>query len=112
MDNNYIKTKERAYKVALNFKKSEFNEQTIYAKLEKQGFPIAIAKEVASNIAIEKNSRKEDFDYKKFSLNTFLVALVLSSLIFLFTGDFRQSTYVLFSIIGVTFFVHTLTTRY
>ena len=67
MENNYKNLKEKAYKVALKFKGSKLEQEIVYAKLEKQGFPENIAKEVALNMVIEKkNLNKEDFlDYKK-----------------------------------------------
>ena len=89
MENNYKNLKEKAYKVALKFKGSKLEQEIVYAKLEKQGFPENIAKEVALNMVIEKkNLNKEDFlDYKKIVLFTVAVWVLLSIITYILTGD-------------------------
>jgi hypothetical protein len=43
-----------AYLKALLFKNTVLDEETIYARLEKQGFPVDLAKEVAKNVVMKK----------------------------------------------------------
>jgi hypothetical protein len=47
--------KRRAYVEGLKLKNSKHDEEVIYAKLEKQGIPAELAKEVAKNVIIERN---------------------------------------------------------
>lgn len=49
MDKSYKNLKQKAYNIARKFRKSKLNEEIIYAKLAKCGFPLFIAKEVAMN---------------------------------------------------------------
>jgi uncharacterized membrane protein len=51
--------KRNAYLKALKFKNTGLDEEAIYARLEKQGFPEDIAREVAKNILIKKLEEKE-----------------------------------------------------
>ena len=44
----------KAYQEGLKLQKSGLNEDVIYARLEKQGFSVALAREVASNVMLEK----------------------------------------------------------
>ncbi|WP_439129330.1 hypothetical protein [Polaribacter sp.] len=70
MKNTNEYSKNKAYHQGLKFKNSRLNEEGIYAKLEKQGFPVDLAKEVAKNIVIErKNYHKDDIeDYKNYRI--------------------------------------------
>lgn len=111
MENSYQIQKEKAYKSALKFKKSDLKEDIIFAKLEKLGFTVDIAKEVALNIAIQHKNKKEVFDYKKFAINTVLIALILALLLFVFSGRFKESIYVFFSVVGIAFLFNSLTIK-
>jgi hypothetical protein len=44
----------KAYQEGLKLQKSGLNEEVIYARLEKQGFSVSLAREVASNVILEK----------------------------------------------------------
>ena len=111
MDNDYKLEKEKAYKMALHFKQSDLKQEIIYAKLEKFGFAVDIAKEVAFNIAIQHKNRKEVFNYQKFAINTVLVASCLALLLFVFSGRVKESIYVFFSVIGIAFLFNSLTIK-
>lgn len=111
MDNDYKLEKEKAYKMALRFKQSDLKQEIIYAKLEKLGFAVDIAKEVAFNIAIQHKNRKEVFNYQKFAINTVLVAFCLALLLFVFSGRVKESFYVFFSVIGISFLFNSLTIK-
>jgi Flp pilus assembly protein TadB len=47
----------RAYALGLKLKNSGLDGETIYARLEKQGIPEDLAKEVASNVIIERKKQ-------------------------------------------------------
>lgn len=111
MDNNYVNTKERAYKIALNFNKSDLKEHIIYAKLEKQGFPIDVAKEVALNIAIDREGKKDIFNYKKFALNTLGICFIISLVVFLISGNLSQALYLFLATVGLTFLLFSLSAK-
>ncbi len=55
VDNTSDSIKRKAYYEGLKFKNSGLEEVVIYAKLEKQGIPIDLAKEVAMNVIMERN---------------------------------------------------------
>lgn len=59
MDNNKENIKREAYLKALTFKNTGLDEEAIYARLEKQGVPEDIAREVAKNVLIKKMEEKE-----------------------------------------------------
>jgi hypothetical protein len=111
MEYNYNNIKEKAYKVALSFKGTQLAEEKIYAKLEKQGFPENIAKEVALNLSLS-NSRnsKGDINYKKLAIIIPSVWLILAVCVFLFTDSALNSFWVFLSGVGVTCLIHILTT--
>lgn len=112
MENNYKNLKEKAYKVALKFKGYKLEEEIIYAKLEKQGFPENIAKEVALNITLsegEKN-KKGNLNYKKLGLLILSVWVLIATVTFLITGNTLNAFWVLFYGIGATFLIHAMTT--
>lgn len=52
---NIENIKRDAYLKALAFKNTGLDEEAIYARLEKQGFPDEIAKEVAKNVVRHKH---------------------------------------------------------
>lgn len=59
MDNDRENIKRDAYLKALKFKNTGLDEEAIYARLEKQGVPDDIAKEVAKNVLIKKIEDKD-----------------------------------------------------
>ncbi len=105
MNNQYLKDK--AYKEALKFKALE--EDVIYAKLEKQGFPINLAKEVASNVAIE-GKKDDSSDKKNIVWIMFSLWLLLSIATYIITGRFMNSIGLLVIGIPTTILVHLMTT--
>ncbi len=113
MENNYENLKQKAYKLALKFKKTHLKEEIIYAKLEKQGFPEDIIKEVAMNLVIEinKQNKKDIFDYKKWTLIVTSIWVLLSIITFFFTGNISNTLGVFFYGIGATFLIHAMTTN-
>ena len=112
MENTYKNLKEKAYKVALKFKGSKLEEEIIYAKLEKQGFPESVAKEVAMNITLSEiyRNKNEAPNYKKFGFITLTIWFFISMAAYFFTGDVYNVFWVLFSGIGSTFLVYAMTT--
>lgn len=112
MENTYKNLKEKAYKVALKFNGSKLEKEIIYAKLEKQGFPENIAKEVAMNITLSEVYRNKNkaLNYKKFGFITLMVWFIISMAAFFFTGDVYNVFWVLFSGVGSTFLDYAMTT--
>ena len=107
---DYLKNK--AYKEALKFEKSEFTEEVIYAKLEKQGIPKNLAKEVAMNIIIERNNKKEDFsDYKKMGYVMIAVWILISMIAFFITGKVFDAVSFFVGGILTTILVYLMTTN-
>ena len=113
MENTYKNLKEKAYKIALKFNGSKLEEEIIYAKLEKQGFPENIAKEVAMNIALCEvyRNKNEAPNYKKFGLIILTVWFLMSIVAFLITGNVFDAFWTLFSGVGSTFLVYAMTTN-
>lgn len=113
MENSYKNLKEKAYKVALKFKGSKFEEEIIYAKLEKQGFPENIAKEVALNISISERdqNKKGGLNYKKLGFVVLTTWFLISIVIYSITGNILDASWALFSGIGSTFLIHAMTTN-
>ena len=111
MKNSYKNLKEKAYKVALKFKGSKLEEEIIYAKLEKQGFPENIAKEVAMNITISERDRYQNktYNYKKNGFIMLTVWFLISIVVFLITGNVFDAFWTLFSGIGSTSLVFAMT---
>ena len=111
MENNNDYLKNKAYKEALKFEKSEFEEEVIYAKLEKQGIPIDIAKEVAMNVIIERNNKKENSsDYKKMGFVIISVWIVISIIAFFITGKVFDAVGLLIVGVPSTILVYLMTT--
>ena len=52
--------KRDAYLKAWQFKNAGLDEEVIFARLEKQGFPYDLAKEVAKNVVAQKTEDKEN----------------------------------------------------
>ena len=60
MDNNlHEDIKRDAYQKALQFKNTGLEEEVIFARLEKLGFPTDLAQEVAKNVVMKKREDKE-----------------------------------------------------
>jgi hypothetical protein len=60
MENNTTESiKREAYAKALNFKNTGLDPEAIYARLEKQGFPEDIARDVAKNVVMHKQGIKD-----------------------------------------------------
>jgi len=111
LENNNESLKNKAYKEALKFEKSQFEEEVIYAKLEKQGIPIDIAKEVAMNTVIERNNKKHDLsDYKKMGFVMITVWILISIIAFLITGRILDSIGLLVIGIPSSILVYLMTT--
>ena len=111
MENNNDYLKNKAYKEALKFEKSEFTEEVIYAKLEKQGIPIDIAKKVAMNIVLERNNKKEDrSDYKKMGSVMIVVWISVSIIAYFITGNVFDAVGLLVGGILTTILVYLMTT--
>ena len=113
MENNNEYPRNKAYQIGLKFKNSKLDEEVIYAKLEKQGIPVDLAKEVAMNVIIERNkSIKEDLSDYKNIVNVMIVIWVLAAIIaYIFTQ--RISVVVNLLIVGVptTIIVYLMTTN-
>ena len=91
MENNNEYPRQKAYHEGLKFKNSELEEDVIYAKLEKQGIPVDLAKEVAMNVVIERNKyNKEDIEdyknYKKIGILLIVIGILISIITYIFTG--------------------------
>ena len=91
VDNTSDSIKLKAYHEGLKFKNSGLEEVVIYAKLEKQGIPIDLAKEVARNVVIERNKyNEEDIEdyknYKKLGIVFIVIGILASIIVYIFTG--------------------------
>jgi hypothetical protein len=71
--------KRKAYMLGLKLKNSGLDEEIIYARLEKQGIPIDLAKIVASDIM--KEQKKEVIKDTKASYNVSLVLIGIGVLV-------------------------------
>lgn len=113
MENNNEYPRQKAYHEGLKFKNSELEEDVIYAKLEKQGIPVDLAKEVAMNVVIERNKyKKEDLaDYKKFGIVMIVVWILVSITAYIFTGRIFAAVGLLVTGILSTFLIHSMTTN-
>ncbi|NVK52611.1 MAG: hypothetical protein HWD85_06725 [Flavobacteriaceae bacterium] len=100
--------KYEAYQIGLKFINTRLEEEVLYAKIEKQGIPINIAKEVATNIVLQRNSNnKVNFsDYKKLGIYLSIFWIIGSTAAYAFTSEifigilFLISTVLPSSIIG------------
>ena len=105
MENNNEYLKNKAYHEGLKFKNSGLEEEVIYAKLEKQGIPIDLAKEVARNVVIERNKySKEDIkdykNYKKLGIVFIVIGILASIIAYIFTGIISVAVGVL--VVGIS----------
>lgn len=80
--------KRKAYVEGLKLKNTSLDEGVIYAKLEKQGIPAELAKEVARNVIIERSEplKRDKSDMNNIALFIILAGVLLSIIIYLFTG--------------------------
>ena len=113
MENNNDHLRNKAYKEGLKFKKSGLEEEVVYAKLEKQGIPIDLAKEVAMNVVIERNKyNKEDLsDYKKIGIVMIVIRILVSIIAYIITGRIFVVVELLVVGIPATILVHLMTTN-
>ena len=116
MENNTEYLRHKAYQEGLKFKNSGLEEEVIYAKLEKQGIPLALAKEVAKNIVIERNKyNKEDLldykNYKKLGLVIIAIGILASIIAYIFTGRIIVAVEVLIVGIITTIIAHLMTKK-
>lgn len=101
MENFIEYPRNKAYQLGSKYKNSKLEEEVIYAKLEKQGIPADLAKEVAKNVIIERNkSIKDDLSDYKNIVNVMIVVWVMTAIIaYVFTQ--RISVVVNLFIVGV-----------
>jgi len=91
VDNTSDSVKRKAYVEGLKLQNTGLEEVVIYAKLEKQGIPKDLAKEVARNVVIERNKyNKEDIEdyknYKKLGIVFIVIGILASIIAYIFTG--------------------------
>ena len=116
MKNTNEYSKNKAYHQGLKFKNSRLDEEGIYAKLEKQGFPIDLAKEVARNVVIERNNYNRDDieDYKNYrilGLAIIVLAVFGSIIAYIYTERIIIPTEVLFIGLITTIIAHLMTKK-
>ena len=116
MENNTEYLRQKAYQEGLKFKNSGLEEEVIYAKLEKQGVPITLAKEVAKNVVIERNKlNKEDIsdykNYKKLGIVIIAIGILASIIAYIFTERIIVAVEVLVVGIITTTIAHLLTKK-
>ena len=105
VDNTSDSIRRKAYHEGLKLKNSGLEEVVIYAKLEKQGIPIDLAKEVAMNVVIERNKyNKEDIEdyknYKKLGIVFIVIGILASIIAYIFTGIISVAVGVL--VVGIS----------
>lgn len=69
--------KRKAYSEALKLKNEGLEEEVIYARLEKKGYPHELAIEVAANVYIQRRVEKQQDDTKKIEENNYKLALIV-----------------------------------
>lgn len=79
--------KKKAMLMALRLKNSGLDAETIYARLEKQGIPEEMAKQIAYNSQVERKREEvkeaeEKFNYSLLKVGIGVVAALISYLIF------------------------------
>ena len=116
MENNNEYSKHKAYHEGLKFKNSGLEEEVIYAKLEKQGIPIDLAKEVAMNVVIERNKyNKEDLsdykNYKKLGIVIIVIGILASIIAYIFTERIIVAVEVLVVGISTAIIAHLMTKK-
>ncbi len=94
MDSNeeltYAEIKKRAYLMALRLKNSGLDEEVIYARLEKQGIPVGLAREVAHGVLVQKRREiiEETEPIYNFALTRIGIGVAIAILSFLiFPGN-------------------------
>ncbi|MGB5462072.1 MAG: hypothetical protein WBM92_01780 [Aureibaculum sp.] len=113
VDNKSDSNKSKAYHEGLKYKKSGLEEEVIYAKLEKQGIPIDLAKEVAMNVIIERDKdNKEDLsDYKKIGIVMIVIWILASLIAYYFTESIFAAVGLLVVGIPTTILAHLMSTN-
>lgn len=86
---NQEELKKKAYLIALRLKNTGSDHETIYARLEKQGIPENIAKEVVRDIMIERkrNIVKEATPVHNFGLVQIGIGLGVALITYLLTDN-------------------------
>lgn len=113
--NEYLKNK--AYYQGLKFKNSKLDEEGIYAKLEKQGLPLDLAKEVARNIVIERNnfSKKDDIEnyknYRILGIIIIVLAVFASIIAYIYTERIIIAAEALFIGVSTTIIAYLMTKK-
>ena len=105
VDNTSDSIKRKAYVEGLKLKNTGLEEEVIYAKLEKQGIPKDLAKEVARNVVIERNIyNKEDIEdyknYKKLGIVFLVIGILASIITYILTGRIFVAAIVL--VVGIS----------
>lgn len=81
--------KKKAYSIAMRLKNSGLDGETIYARLEKQGIPEDMAREVVQNILIEikRDVIKQTEPIYNFALIRIGIGLAIALVTYLLTGN-------------------------
>lgn len=81
--------RKKAYLIGLRLKNSGLDSETIYARLEKQGIPDDLAKEVVNDVLIERNREtiKEAEPVYNFALVRIGIGVVVALISYLVTGN-------------------------
>lgn len=80
----------KAYAEGFKLKNAGFDEETIYAKLEKQGFGKELAKQVANDLIIErdKEDQHDKLDYFRIGIGVLCLGLILLLVSILFVPGY------------------------
>ena len=113
MENTNEYSKNKAYHKGLKFKNSRLDAEGIYAKLEKQGVPIDLAKEVARNVVLERNNyNKEDVEdyknYRKLGIAIMVLGVLASFIAYIYTEQIIIAAEVFFVGVATTIIAHVL----
>lgn len=81
--------KKKAYSIGMRLKNSGLDGETIYARLEKQGIPEEMAKEVVQDILVERKRDviKQTEPVYNFALIRIGIGLVIALISYLLTGN-------------------------
>lgn len=76
----------QAYMEAMKLKNSGFDQEVIYARLEKKGFPEDIAREVAKNVMLEqkkevKKQQESNYQFALIKIGVGVIAAIISVLV-------------------------------
>lgn len=112
MKNIYEQLKRKAYHEGLKLQNSGLGEEVIYARLEKQGIPIDLAKEVAKNLVLEKSkgSKEHQTYLKNIVLIIFCLWLLLCTVAYMYTGSISIAIQLLVVIVPIAILTHLMTT--